>query len=158
MMMAHIQHGTWLSWRREDAQRASMDSGVAPQKATRLFALTKLQKAGFVMNFGPGLGNLNILLSSTSRYPGVKIVFQKWHRAARQLLDIDISSPETFLVTYTHSKICDNRKPSQTGIPMPKSAGRSPTEPWRFVHCHNHFAEWSDAIPLAAALSLKDKL
>jgi MinD-like ATPase involved in chromosome partitioning or flagellar assembly len=81
---------------------------VSPQKATRtfviardehgmretsvvanlVFALTKLQKNRLVMDTGFGLENLNILLSSTPPYREVEIVFQEWHRAAQQLLEV----------------------------------------------------------------------
>jgi MinD-like ATPase involved in chromosome partitioning or flagellar assembly len=81
---------------------------VSPQKATRVFAmasdegemgktsvvanlafaLTKLQKTVLVMDTSSGLRNLNILLCSTPQYRAVESVFQKWHRAAQQLLEV----------------------------------------------------------------------
>jgi MinD-like ATPase involved in chromosome partitioning or flagellar assembly len=72
---------------------ASGNTGVGKTSvvANLAFALTKLQKTVLVMDADLGLGNLNTLLSSTPQYREVEIVFQKWHRATQQLLDIEIS-------------------------------------------------------------------
>jgi hypothetical protein len=50
--------------------------------------LLNCKKTVLVMDTGFGLGNLDILLSSTPQYREVGKVFQKWHRAAQQLLEI----------------------------------------------------------------------
>jgi hypothetical protein len=153
---------------------------VTPQKATQVFAmvsdedgmgktsivanlafaLTKLQKTVLVMDTGFGLGNLKILRSSTPQYREVEIVFQKWHRAAQQLLGVvghrDLLSGGISRQIQVRQAL----RPQKTVVgiyPNVQTSRAFLNEPWRFVHCHNHLAERSEAILLAAAVSLKDK-
>ena len=70
-----------------------------------------------------------------------------------------ISRPPLWRYPSSHtgtasSATAENRR---RHISNAKPAGCSSNEPWRFVHCHNHLAERSEAILLAAAVSLKDK-